>query len=289
MNSLRQKPAIIAVVLTIGLIALAFREIDGKSLPELLHFLGRLHPVTLHLPIGLLIALFVLEAAGLFVRSLDLRPACTIILWATVLTAIPTAVFGILLAASGSYDESLLLEHKRLGCATAILSMALLVIRLAPDPPHRGFRPLYHLLLLATVGVMGAAGHHGGMLTHGSNYLARYAPSLLRPLLGGQPAETPPAPPVLSSDDPFTVNVLPVFQTYCYKCHAVEDPKGEFRLDQLDTDMTGADTEQWVWVLNMISAGDMPPPNKPQPTEAERQAMLTWLTRSLEKAGVPLE
>lgn len=290
MSALGRKLAIVAAILTIGLVALALREIDGKSLPELLRFLGRLHPITLHLPIGLLVALFVLEAAGLCVRSLDLRSACTIVLWLTALTALPTAVFGILLAAAGSYDAHLLLEHKRLGCASAILSMLLLVVRYAPKEAPPGFRPLYHLVLLVTFGVLTAAGHHGGMLTHGADYLARYAPGPLANLLGGHAENPPPPPPINTTGDSFAEVVQPILQTYCYKCHAIEEPKGEFRLDQLDPDIAGGpDAEHWVWVLDMLSAGDMPPENKPQPNDAERAAVIAWLTGVLNAAGVPIE
>ena len=40
---------------------------------------------------------------------------------------------------------------------------------------------------------------------------------------------------------------------------------------------------------DMIKEGDMPPENKPQPTDAERQAVVEWLGGALQAAGASLE
>ena len=56
-------PSAFMILLWIGLVAsllLAWLGLD-RSLPDNLRFMGRLHPMFLHLPIGVLIALFLME------------------------------------------------------------------------------------------------------------------------------------------------------------------------------------------------------------------------------------
>ena len=47
----------------------------------------------------------------------------------------------------------------------------------------------------------------------------------------------------------------------------------------------GAQAELWEKVARKLHTGVMPPPNVPQPSEANRPAMLTWLEASLDAAS----
>lgn len=74
---------------------------------------------------------------------------------------------------------------------------------------------------------------------------------------------------------------------YCLDCHGGEAPKGDRRLDDLPlkigTDLAVA--ERWQEVLHQLQLGEMPPASNPQPTDAERRAMLAWLEERLSEAG----
>ena len=56
-------------------------------------------------------------------------------------------------------------------------------------------------------------------------------------------------------------------------------------MDQLNPDMVkGIDGEMWQEVLDLINISDMPPKKQMlQPTRAERQYMVDWLTENLEE------
>ncbi len=76
-------------------------------------------------------------------------------------------------------------------------------------------------------------------------------------------------------------------QTYCTNCHNAEKAKADFRLDNIDHDITnGEDVERWEKVLEMVSIADMPPEKaKAQPTKTERRQLETWILSELRKIG----
>jgi mono/diheme cytochrome c family protein len=151
---------------------------------EALRFLGRLHPLWLHLPIGGLVGLALLEPwlgaqpAG---RLLVLRRVAVL---ALALAGLGTAGSGWLLGEEGGYAKELLEEHRRLGLIAAGLLLALAFAEFLAQRSLGTW--LRRGLLLMALFAMGAAGHHGGQLTHGSSFLSRYAPVWLKPLLQEQ-------------------------------------------------------------------------------------------------------
>ena len=165
------------------LIALLVAPLNTQGDNTLLLFLGRFHPLVLHVPIGALIALFVVEFVQCIRAKLNLDKACEILLWVCVLSSIPAVLAGYLLASSGGYSESLLDRHMRLGWATAFLCTWLLALRYwAKTKPK--FLWTYRALLCVNMILLSLAGHYGGSLTHGSDYLTKYMPIELKNLLG---------------------------------------------------------------------------------------------------------
>ena len=81
-------------------------------------FIGRFHPLLVHLPIGMLIVAFILE-----VMSRNRRLA---VLGAAVL---PACIAGWLLSASGGYDEEALDLHMWMGIGVAVISLLLCIFR----------------------------------------------------------------------------------------------------------------------------------------------------------------
>ena len=70
---------------------------------------------------------------------------------------------------------------------------------------------------------------------------------------------------------------------YCYGCHSVTKHKGDFDLESLGR--PGANPQQadgWEKAREAISAGDMPPEGKPQPSFAERERLAAWIDGALD-------
>src|SRR5262245_5117631 len=71
---------------------------------------------------------------------------------------------------------------------------------------------------------------------------------------------------------------------YCATCHSEKLKTGGLSLAQIDLSRPGAQPELWEKVVRKLHTGVMPPPNLPQPTDADRHAILTWLETSLDSA-----
>lgn len=255
-------------------------------------FLGRLHPLFVHLPIGIILLLAILEWFARSQRFKHAGGARGIILLVAVPVAIASAFCGWLLSLGGGYDEKLVQWHMWTGIATAAAcTVAGLLYWL-------DLQKLYRWCLVTTLLVMVVASHFGGSLTHGSDYLARYAPAMLRPWLGGaKPA--PPAPGIaiapgktndFSASLAFATLILPVLQKDCVECHGPEKSKGGLRLDTFAELMKGgkngpalvagksADSELVKRMLLPETDDDhMPPEGKPQPGKDDLALLRWWI------------
>ncbi len=285
---------IIPVVLSATLLAALVLQPGADHGSDWLHFLGRFHPLVLHLPIGALLLLGLLEALHMVRKGWNLDVACRVVLWASVLSAVPAVLAGFLLASGGGYGEALLARHQWLGWATALLAVWLLYVRRVSV-----LRPriiwLYRPLLVINVALLSLAGHFGGSLTHGSDYLTARMPAELKRHLGIGPVPLAGAGSTLEKvsavDSPidhegFVAHVQPTMKQFCYSCHNADKQQGNIRLDTLDWDLVnGPHAESWRTVLDVLNAGEMPPEGRSQPSAEQRRKMVDWMTQSLAVAA----
>jgi uncharacterized membrane protein len=121
--------------------------------------LGRLHPLLIHLPIGILI--FALMITILPAKQREaLSPALKLALILTAVSSFGASVAGYLLSRSGDYDADLVEKHQWLGIATTTFAMATLLMK-----------PYKRQMVWVTVLVMTIASHMGGTITHGEGFL----------------------------------------------------------------------------------------------------------------------
>ena len=74
---------------------------------------------------------------------------------------------------------------------------------------------------------------------------------------------------------------------HCLRCHGLEKAKGDFRLDQLDTDFSKPSTfERWREVVARVQSGEMPPKKEPRPQPAQVQTFVRQLTARLDDAAL---
>jgi len=100
------------------------------------------------------------------------------------------------------------------------------------------------------------------------------------------PAAVLAALPLLASAAvPLPAPTRAFLQKHCSECHDADTQKGKLRLDTLAPDFASpASAETWGKVFAQLEKREMPPKKKPQPSEAERQAVLDWLGRELRVA-----
>jgi len=180
-----------ASIVTVLLLTLFFIDFQSVGISEdMRFFLGRFHPLVLHIPIGALVGVFVLEAIDVLSPKLKLGQASHILLWFTVVSFIPAIVAGLLIGSTGGYREELLNEHKNLGFITAFISAALLIVRqFLLNKESKGIAWTYRGILFVSVILLSLTGHEGGSLTHGTTYLTEYMPAGMKKTLNIKKSE----------------------------------------------------------------------------------------------------
>ncbi|MCW5550663.1 MAG: DUF1592 domain-containing protein [Verrucomicrobiae bacterium] len=75
----------------------------------------------------------------------------------------------------------------------------------------------------------------------------------------------------------YLTEVRPLLERFCYECHGVRK-RAELDLRAFaDEPSTEGHRELFEKVLNNLRTHEMPPENKPQPTLAERELIMTWI------------
>jgi uncharacterized membrane protein len=115
---------------------------------DLVLFIGRFHPVLVHLPIGGLILLGVLELLAKFTRFKDAAHSNRLILGLTAAGSVSAASLGWMLSHAGGYDPQLLPWHKWSGFAVAATSTLTWLLNWL-GPPRA-----YQISLLGTLAVL---------------------------------------------------------------------------------------------------------------------------------------
>jgi len=130
---------------------------------RVLRFLGRLHPLVVHFPIGALLLAPLAEGLARLSGALQLRATAMFLLFAGALTAPLAAGLGWLLARESSASSHLEL-HRWLGVGTALATWVVTVAALRWPKARLA-------LLVALAALVGATGHFGGSLTYGRDWL----------------------------------------------------------------------------------------------------------------------
>lgn len=202
--------------------------LNGRAHADWLQFLGRFHPLLVHLPIGLIVLWPLLEIGG--TERPAFREAAGFVLQLAFATSLAAILFGLLLAYGSGEIGTTVTRHMRGGIALALELLLALTVRDA-WLAGQGSR-WYFLLLTAALATLAWTAHQGGSLTHGSDYLTRYMPLGLRMLL---------APSAVSShpDSFFAKQIFPVLDAKCVACHGTNKEQGGLRLDSYESLMAG--------------------------------------------------
>jgi hypothetical protein len=83
--------------------------------------------------------------------------------------------------------------------------------------------------------------------------------------------------------DEFRTQIRPLLDEYCAKCHGTARAKGGINLAGF-TNTVSVYREPKVWekVVAKVGAGEMPPEDKPQPNESQRNGLVRWVEKALD-------
>lgn len=188
-------------------------------------FIGRFHPLLVHMPIGLLILAGLLEYFARKPKYQKLSGVVGFTLFLGALFAVFSCVSGWLLANRGAYIERSLFLHRWLGIAVAVFAVLCWLIK--TERLKKAAGAFKYLMVLMVAGIF-ATGHFGGNMTHGEDYLMEYAPDFLKNVLGSKKE----VKPEYDFQNPDSVGVYadllaPLFEDRCWKCHRPENQLGD--------------------------------------------------------------
>ncbi len=298
MQKLPRITLVVSLLLIAGLAYLGFNAeiIDGRERGDLLKFLGRFHPLILHLPVGFLVLLGVFEYAGNWKRFDYLKKASGLVLGLSVITVMIAVATGYLLAYSHGSAEAAVIAHMRFGVVLGILSLILLVVKaIAAKSVQRYWGNLYQGVLGVTLLVLFVVGHQGGSITHGEDYLTKHMPNPLRVVFGL---------PVKEREVIYTVQeikvyehlVEPVFEQNCMSCHNPSKKEGGLDMTTLAGMRLGGDSGIASYVAGDVKASElyrritldpeheeyMPTEGKPPLSEDEVNLLAWWITEAVQ-------
>jgi uncharacterized membrane protein len=232
-------------------------------------FLAHLHPVLVHLPIGILLLAAIFAWMGRRERHAPLLAALPMLLRLGAVAAVAACGSGWLLGGSGEYDPDTLGLHKWLGIFTAFLAALACFV---PKP---------RLMTTLTAISLTIAAHFGGTLTHGAGYLfpSTFEDSLQRPSIAD-----------IQETAVFSAVVQTILKEKCSSCHGSTKQKGGLRLDMVEHIRKGGkngDVFKSVGpeggellrrcLLPIGHEDHMPPREKPQLSSDELEILRWWI------------
>jgi mono/diheme cytochrome c family protein len=78
--------------------------------------------------------------------------------------------------------------------------------------------------------------------------------------------------------------VKPFFKQNCMQCHNSDLSVAGVRVDQLDAKIEDRHIQTWESILRRVKGGTMPPKGLPQPSAADRDKLVAWVTQAIEVA-----
>jgi mono/diheme cytochrome c family protein len=215
---------------SIALLLLPFVfRLDGKTHADWQQFLGRFHPTVVHLPIGLILLVPLLELAGRYRPAL--LEAAMFILSLSVLSCLLALTLGYLLAYGSGDAGAGVARHMWGAIALTMGILACALLRTASG----GLRGFYPYLLACVLVLLAWTAHQGGSLTHGNKYLTEFLPAPLKHFgMGTVQASAFP-------DSFYARHIHPIFDANCVVCHGAQKVKGNLRLDTYDRAMRGGE------------------------------------------------
>ena len=241
--------------------------------------IGHLHPLLVHLPIGILLLGFILEIVYRKKPSAIAKEIILMVLLIGAISAVISLATGWLLGEDGGYDETLLFRHRWLAVAFTVLTIGLYLLKKSKTPlAIRLYFPVYIIVLI----IIGVTGHYGGSMTHGEDYL--FIDNSFKKV-------------VIEDVDKARVYadiIQPIFNSKCVSCHNPSKIKGGLLMGNKENLLAGGDSGS---ILDSVSKNEaslfmqrlhlplededhMPPKGKIQPTAEELALMNWWMEHS---------
>lgn len=304
-----------AILLAIGVAIIPLispKPGDGMVLEPWQEVLGNLHYLTLHIPIGIFVLVFIQELFALFSFG-KYKPSTVLPLFFGVVFGVIAVLQGYLLYLQNGKSNDLIDKH--MWGAIVFVALGALAFMTKIWALRSGTKsPIYAVLLTGTMVAMVLAGHWGGESVHGDPLAPMTdAAEEKKAMAGGGGAGGTAVPIVTAAPEErmvYTEVVATILEAKCYQCHSEgKKKKGKLLMDSYQALLDGGSEgpalvpgdlkESLLNVRIHIPVDDdpddehMPPSDKDQLSK-EEIAILDWWVKigapqgkTLKDAGAP--
>lgn len=202
-------------------------------------FIGHLHPLFVHLPIGIWSIYIILE----FLRKKDefkqVETINKIVFYVGALSAAASIITGLVNANLDNYSSRNVFYHQWIAIATTSLFLIHFYLRTRVQ-----LSTFLHNCLLCILSIsLIITGHLGGVLTHGEGYLS---------IQGEENKEIKPLQIENINEAIIYKDLVQyIFDKNCISCHGENKQKGNLRLDSYDLMMKGGKSGKIIQLNNL--------------------------------------
>ena len=203
---------------------------------ELLDFLGSLHPLIVHLPIGIVLLTIAIDV---FMRNKNnsVQRVITMGWFFSFFSGLLAAIFGWFLGDNGYYLESQINIHKWSGIAFVSICFILWLLRYTNFRFSKSFNRSVNLTSIILLMI---TGHFGGEMTHGQNYLLENLPYTKKKISVTTLSESKRS----NNDSLFVYEDLihPVMEEKCIACHNQNLASGGLNMSSIESMIKGGNS-----------------------------------------------
>ena len=202
---------------------------------EAIFFLGRFHPLLVHLPIGFLILAILIEIyCSIFKIKINHR-VVNFTWFIAFFSSVLTTILGLLVAETGHYIDENLFMHKIFGLSLTAISFISWFLRLSifSNLFSSSLKTLSNTTIIV---LLTLTGHYGGNLTHGETYLVDYAPENIKELVVKKNKYVELE---IDSVKVYDDLIQPIFNQKCVSCHNKEISRGNLNMDSYSNLLKG--------------------------------------------------
>ena len=202
---------------------------------EAIFFLGRFHPLLVHLPIGFLILAILIESyCSIFKIKINHR-VVNFTWFIAFFSSVLTTILGLLVAETGHYIDENLFMHKIFGLSLTAISFISWFLRLSifSNLFSSSLKTLSNTIIIV---LLTLTGHYGGNLTHGETYLVDYAPENIKELVVKKNKYVELE---IDSVKVYDDLIQPIFNQKCVSCHNKEISRGNLNMDSYSNLLKG--------------------------------------------------
>lgn len=287
----------VLLVFAVAVLFLPQIEPIQGTIPGMVYFLGRFHPLVIHFPVVLVFLSLVFELLKKYGQIRVTTGTLGLILALGLVGSLVSVTMGFMLYLTGEYAGDLVLQHLWGGVLlTSLMALACFLFLTYRKSQTALSHTSYITVLIIANAVLVYTSHQGGSLTHGKEYLTEYLPKFNN---ANDHWEPKPMEEMLVFEDV----LIPILDKKCMSCHNTSKTKGGLLLTSYEDILKGGKSEHPTLMPGDLNQSQlyqrvilpkdddkhMPPDGKLPLTQEEIVLLEWWISQGAETSLAVME